>query len=596
MRGFPASVFGNTYLKEGLLLAVAVTLLVVTQSLLMPRVTNVHYRYADQAYTADSLPLAVNLQPRHRTMEAWATLELFPFQRTEFRVAGDDCLAILDVNGTRVVDKPSCTFSPQPQNFELGGYLHAGKNDIHIVVNDTRGVKIGFSFEPTGSDPFIMMLRILIMLLPLFWLATIVHRTIGRTMPELSVIIYAGLLLRIMYVTVTPPEVRNYDMGGHIEYIEYMLKHWTVPFASSGWEFHQGPLYYALNASILGAAKIFGQSKSLGLQWMQYFSLLLSSLSVIAGAWCGLVLFDRVHQRKALLLFTALIAVFPSTLMFASRINNDVLFLVLAFCFAASLFTWWRNGEFRWLVLTSIIIGAGFLTKANSYLFAPILLICIVFRPGVSSGQKVLELATVGTIIVVLAGWLLILRYQQNDFQRLFLHGDGMNPMLKAPTSWKEFVTFIPESIIRTPFVFSTPVAERSFFWAYFFRTALFSESTFQGTLVIFMARLMACLGMGSVLIAIQGIVRSVRRQDKMVIPLLVMLIIVLEGAFAYRFLHPSLPNQDFRFSVLLVPVIAYFAVRGAETEGHAGRLMQAWLRAFVVIAALFFLGVTLKH
>ncbi|MBP7113931.1 MAG: glycosyltransferase family 39 protein [Candidatus Peribacteraceae bacterium] len=595
MRGFSASVFGNTYVQEGLVLTMAMALIVITQSLLMPRVKNMSYRYADKSYTSDSLPLAVDLQGSHTSLEAWATLELFPFQGTEFAIAGDDCLAILDINGERVVDNPSCRLNAHPKVMELAPYLHAGTNDLHIVINDLRRVKIGFSFDPVSSSSLVSFLGIFIMLLPIFWLTTIVHRKIGRTMPDVGMMIYAAFLLRILYVMITPYHLRNYDVEGHIEYIHFVFQHWTVPIASRGWEFHQGPLYYFLNAPFLGIATVLGQSKTIALQWIQYGSLMISCLSVVAATWCGVALFDRMKKRRSLLLFIGLTCFIPSTMMFASRINNDVLFQLVTLCFAGSLVRWWKNGEPRWLIATAFIIGIGFLTKANAYLFAPILLISIVFRPRVDPKEKIRELVIVGGIIAAMAGWLLVLRYLHNDFQRLFLHGNGMNHFLMAETTWHSFTTFRPWSVVEAPFVYAPrDPAERGYFWMFFFRTALFSEFTYRGS-VIFISGLLSLLGMGYVLLVLAGIVKQIRRNDIFLIPFFVLLIVILEGAMSYRFLHPAFPNQDFRFSILIVPVLAYFAVRATEGGGRLARVMRAWLMAFIAASIAFVIALLIQ-
>jgi hypothetical protein len=130
----------------------------------------------------------------------------------------------------------------------------------------------------------------------------------------------------------------------------------------------------------------------------------------------------------------------------------------------------------------------------------------------------------------------------------------------------------------------------------FFFRSALFSESFFGGKAVIFCARILAMLGVGSLVVIVAGIIKQIRAKDTLLIPLLVILIIVLEGAIAYRVLHPSAPNQDFRFSILILPAITYFAVRASEGTSTFAMLYRVWLFAFTVAVISFFIAAVIQY
>jgi hypothetical protein len=51
-------------------------------------------------------------------------------------------------------------------------------------------------------------------------------------------------------------------VGGHIDYVQYMFTHWSVPPAQGGWEFYQPPLYYFLSALWMQAGQLLGRPLS----------------------------------------------------------------------------------------------------------------------------------------------------------------------------------------------------------------------------------------------------------------------------------------------------------------------------------------------
>lgn len=158
-------------------------------------------------------------------------------------------------------------------------------------------------------------------------------------------------------------------------------------------------------------------------------------------------------------------------------------------------------------------------------------------------------------------------------------------------------MTFLPWNIVESPHVYMQGASsERQFFWMYFFRTALFGEFMYIGTSVVFLSRMTALLGMGCLISMGIGLYQQIRTSDIFSIPLIVCLIIVLESAIAYVILHQSTPNQDFRFSILILPILGYFAVRGAAGHGVMAKILRAWLWSFVIVSITFFSAVVFRN
>lgn len=597
MREIVASFFQNRLVREGCLVLFVVGLLVIIESLISPKIVDIRYRYLGKEYQAHVLPISIPAKPGGSQMDVWGSVTIYPFQSTQFSIQGDDCLMNLNVNGTPVIVTPKCFLGRPKINIDLKPYLREGKNDLHFIIKDSYGVKVGVSIVPSSVQPVIFILRLLQLFIPFFWLFILSSKTLFPQFNYLQKILTAGFLLRFLYVAVTAYNIRNYDVDGHIEYIEFVTRFWTVPPAAQGWSYHQGPLYYFLTAPLLSLSTLIGLSKEIGYQWIQHVSLMLSCMTLMVLAWCGSILFDDQKDRRPLILFTGLAAFFPGLIMLASRINNDALFQLFAYLFLGCLLVWWKNGDRKWLIITSIVIGLGFLTKANAYLFAPILLICIIFRPGNDTSSKIRQIGMFAGIVTLIAGWLLIIRYLQHDFSRLFLRGDGLNPLLRIPLGLSNFTTFLPWNIVESPYAYmQTNLGERRYFWMFFFRTALFGEFVFSGDAIRFFSRVTALLGMGALITIAIGLFRQIRSYDRFIIPLLVPLIIVLESAIGYVILHPSTPNQDFRFSILLLPIFGYFAVQGATQSHVIGGFLRAWLWSFMLASIAFILGIFFQY
>lgn len=597
MREIVASFFQNRLVREGCLVLFTVGLLVIMEALISPKIVDIRYRYLGKEHNTHVLPISIPVKSGGAQMEVWASVNIYPFQSTEFTVKGDDCLTNLDINRMPVIIAPKC-FPGRPKiNVDFKSHVHEGRNDLHFIIKDLYGGRIGLSITPSSVQPVIFILRLLQLFIPFFWFFILASKALFPRLNQVQKILTAGFLLRFLYVAVTAYNIRNYDVDGHIEYIEFVSRFWTVPPAAQGWSYHQGPLYYFLTAPLLSLSTLIGHSKEIGYQWIQHVSLMLSCMTLMVLAWCGSILFDDQKEKRSLILFAGLAAFFPGLIMLSSRINNDALFQLFAYLFLGCLLVWWKNGDRKWLIITSIVIGLGFLTKANAYLFAPILFIAIIFRPDSDTSSKVRQIAMMTGIVAFIAGWLLMIRYMQHDFSRLFLHGDGLNQNLSIELSWSNFTTFFPWNIVESPYAYmQSALSERRYFWMFFFRTSLFGEFIFLGSAIQFINRMMVILGMGTLITIVIGMYRQIRTYNTFIIPLLVSLIIILESAMGYAILHPSAPNQDFRFSILLLPILGYFAVRGVAGQSLTASMLRAWLWSFMLVSIAFIAGLFFQY
>lgn len=127
------------------------------------------------------------------------------------------------------------------------------------------------------------------------------------------------MLLSTAYLLATTNS-RQHDLTGHVEYVQFLIEHGSLPNASNTWPGFHPPVYYLLGGIwTLMQSKIFGftdASRCLQfLSWYIFLFFLLKSLSL----WISLK--NRFSLWKYGLLFLTL----PGILFFAARVNNDVL-------------------------------------------------------------------------------------------------------------------------------------------------------------------------------------------------------------------------------------------------------------------------------
>jgi hypothetical protein len=131
-------------------------------------------------------------------------------------------------------------------------------------------------------------------------------------------------LLGIQCVLGTAPSVRQHDVEGHREYVEFVVQNGKIPPVLKGWETWQPPLYYFIAA---GWRRLFAGAPQDDLfRSVQFLSALLY-IATVTGALAGFrwLRFSDVEAVAGVGLLTCI----PGYVFFAARINNDVLLPLL---------------------------------------------------------------------------------------------------------------------------------------------------------------------------------------------------------------------------------------------------------------------------
>lgn len=521
------------------------------------------------------------------TMVAIFTIELKALHPGVFAVQVDDCIEKLAVNGVSVLPEMMDRFcSPHDlTRINLRPYLRTGKNTVSVSISDI-GVTQGFTIHASNTDPLLLVIWIAIFLC-IVWYALRLRLLLpvaSRFPDGLFVVMLFGLAVRLLYVGATPYNVRAHDMEGHMDYITFMQKNWTVPTAMNGWEFHQPPLYYAVAAMWTSLLSPLELSKELVYQSLAGWSLVLSILTFAVTLYCVKILFGTVDRKNAVRA-GMLLAVFNGFVFFASRITNETLSAFLTASTIALLLRWWKIGDRPGLIALALVFSLAFLTKISVLALAPALAIALICRPGRTAKTRVIEILLSSLVVVLSVSWYPIHRLylEPEQGKTMTLGNDGMDATLSVPRQWQHLLVLNPAAVITYPF--NDPwddTFRRGYLLEYFFRSSFFGEYKFNR--LITLSRTLLLLGLILLPVTLLGFMGDLRRRLMTLLPFHIATLGLLAGAFVYPYLFAFAPNQDFRFSVILILPAAYYLLRGIE-------MLPSWLTLlFRVIFAVFVL------
>lgn len=528
------------------------------------------------------------------TMVAVFTIELKTLHPGVFAVQVDDCIERLAVNGVSVMpEKMDRLCSPHDlTRLNLRPYLRPGKNTLSMSISDV-GVTQGLTIHASNTDPLLLIIWIGVFLC-IVWYAFRLRLLLPDTSrwPDamLAVLLF-GLAVRLLYVGATPYNVRAHDMEGHMDYISFMQKNWALPVAMNGWEFHQPPLYYAIAAGWTSFLAPFQLPKELVYETLAGWSLVLAILTFAVTLYCLAFLFG-VHDRKNAIKAGMLLAVFNGFVFFSSRITNETLSAFLTASTIALLLVWWKRGDRLALIALALVFSLAFLAKISVLALAPALAVALIFRPGRTIKTRIREIILSSLIVVIAAGWYPVHRLflEPEQGKTLTLGNDGMDATLAVPREFKHLVVLNPEAVITHPF--NDPwddTFRRGYLLEYFFRSAFFGEYKFERLMVL--SRTLLILGLLLLPVTLFGLMVDLRRRFMELLPFHIATFGLLAGAFVYPYLFPFAPNQDFRFSVILILPAAYYTLRGIDALPVWLKITWRGIFAAFVLSAFCFIG-----
>ncbi|HLD32219.1 MAG TPA: glycosyltransferase family 39 protein, partial [Candidatus Peribacteraceae bacterium] len=575
----------RSFVMNTALLLVALFVMGIVYRAMLPEYSHGLYRIAgEKEWQAFDNMFEAEMPVGNFEVSFVADFKFLPF--TRFQIIPDNCINGMTINGQRLPAEwfPFCDYW-YGRTFDLSPYLNHGENSLLLEVWNDGGLAKVHLFV-AQSDPILFVLHLLVFLVLCLYVLSVARRFCkSRSEAVLWGVFLAGLYLRLRYFWMTLAGMRAEDPWSNLEYAYYLLDHaFSLPLSTSGWAFYHPPLYYYLIAIIVKAEQILSNIPYLIVRDVQVFSLLLSlGTFAIVFSVCSL-LFPKREQFSERLLFLLAITLQPGLILFAARINNDVLYQFFAFAALALLLLWWSNAKDKYWFLCIAAIVLGLLTKSNTLLLLPVAFVCLLVKKGMGWRKKFC-LGGIGLLIVLLTtGWFYTLRFAIEDNTFIVQNLHEMTGELIVDTSLESLTEFNPIRVVRDPYNYLwDPFRGRDYFWEYWMRSAFFGRYVFGDSVTLWASGML--LFCSFLLIPLfMGFYRSLRYRWYETLPLWFGTILIMFAHALYRQRAPFSPSQDFRYSILILVPFAYFLAIGVQS------VHSKWWRYFwYSIAALYF-------
>ncbi|MGH7435438.1 MAG: hypothetical protein ACRENE_07170 [Polyangiaceae bacterium] len=422
------------------------------------------------------------------------TLPHRPGGPTRWNIRPDDILTALTVNGRDVplgLAKPQSGLKDWQCGFDidLAPWLHLGDNRLELTVTNTGGPG-GITMRPLlGWRPLLLAAG----LLP--WLWTLA-RMFRLRLPE-TVILGFVVVILCWYWGSTQWYERTYDVkrygeGGHLDYVIYLAERARLPPPYEGWQYYQPPGYYAVGALAWRWAKWVGIS---GPEILQGYSLSLWIVFVTASVAALELTLHR--PRWVLWLSTAALGLWPSGVISALRIGNDLAMYAVAGVATYYMCLWWKGRRRRHLVAMSLWIGAVFLCKTSgaALLASGLALVGLWLLRHGRWRRRLPWLEALAAAAVMGAGVLLGLArnigyWRQGKLPGLLVSNiAGLEASLRVPNDVRNFIPLDVPVFLTEPWMSTRSDATgRANFWNFFLRSSLSGEFSFPGKLHVTMS------------------------------------------------------------------------------------------------------------
>jgi Flp pilus assembly protein TadD len=345
--------------------------------------------------------------------------------------------------------------------FQVGGHLRAGTNEISITVYNDHGppalwlaldaatVKLNtgpdweaslegaawrhvrFAREPLtiekgnvffGGETALTSLRrqlpVLLFFAALsaiiFYGGRLLIEKLGQAGRAISPAELAVLVLGIFWIALflnnrsTLPKSLGFDVTGHLAYVDFIKTHHALPFATDGWEMCQPPLYYLISAGVLWVLQL-GTFTEPGIEMLRFLGLFAGIIQLRLTYQCLRLLFPKDSGKQ---LFGVILAgCLPAQLYISQYVTNESMVAVwvtgaIYFCLRIMIE---ERDSWRLALGAGLCLGAALLTKATALVALPFVggalfgWLCLKRLRQPQAWVKTLGVTILATFIV--SGW-----------------------------------------------------------------------------------------------------------------------------------------------------------------------------------------------
>jgi len=503
-----------------------------------------------------------------------------------FHIIPDDCLSEMYINDVKVNLAGIQGLCDWNNGFEVDArsYLLDGDNTMLLHLRDKSG-KRGIEVKPMTAKWLDATLKTALgvwMFLGSYFLMQKLR--FSRT---LSVLFAVAMMVRILYFMETPWSIRSYDVDGHIDYITYIATYLRLPEPDACWTCYHPPLYYITAALFYKVGVLF--SKAAALAAVQMLSVLLSGVFAI---FVLLVFRLLTFSQSALIAASATVLFYPSLIMHAGRIGNDVLlYAVYAGAFYYYL-RWLKYGSGLWLSV--LLTAMALFTKGNGVLIMAVLGLAYLlrvawYREWRLTWRTIVLVAALYGVIVASAAALHVTRSDSG----LIGNAQSLHGELFVDNALSSYLYFDWKIMVKDAYADPWKNGHgREYFWNYFWQTSLFGE--FQhGRQLHDVASVISATLMIMLTGAVFGFLLLSKETLMQAVPFIMNALIVVVAAMALRYSIPAACSNDFRYSIPLLLSLGYFLGRYIDTVRQRELIVLEWgmygaVTLFSILSTIF--------
>lgn len=473
-----------------------------------------------------TLPVSETSPGHHIRYELEGDLRVGWLSPRRFVFIADDRLMALSVNDHPVdlsqYDPNSLGDYRKGTSIDLEDYLNTGENSVVVEYVDTGG-RMGLAIKADSTDHRFILLTLV---WSAFAIALFVYvlRKLGFG-PVFILIIASGLLVRLLYLSVTDYDTRAHDTFDHLSYINYFVENKSLPpiEMSAIRVFFHPPLYYASTALIPSAVDfLVGGQKNLVNLSIQIISLIYSIIFVVFSVKTILLFFAKISflpsseaamsrsgfsdtlrkpAARYATLASLLLVFWPSAVLHSTRVGNDPLVYMFSAIALYFLVKFYFTPRPRYAVLFSFAVALGVLTKVSAGIFIPVafvVLLIMLIRRQLILDLKLAKMISVCVLIIGFATAFALypgvaLKLQGGKDNIYIEDIDNLHSGLRVNNEASSYFWF-DVKIFMTQ-AYTSPWNDhqgRQFFWNYLSKTSLFGEWTFEGPIAAILASLIS--------------------------------------------------------------------------------------------------------
>jgi hypothetical protein len=410
-----------------------------------------------------------------------------------------------------------------------------------------------------------------------------------------------GVIIRVAYFERFGVMVFQHDWQGHIEFIQYVAQHGSLPaIPMKGWEFPQQPLYYIITGGIYGGLTHLGLNHQEALLGIGSFSLVISIVSLF---YSYLLLKLLTQKEWVILVAMIFLSLTPSVVYLSARINNDSLVMGLSVVALYYIVKSYQHHFRDYFYVALVMVSLLFLTKISTagveLLFFGLLLVTYYHAPKEEEKHLKKMLYTYALVGVFVLGITLLRVYMPIEDGGVFY----MVNSAKFPKQTLESLDFsyfasfhiVDLVTVGQSHVFGVDSIRHSFL-TYQYGTMFFGESDYT----FFVDRaswihpvMQSILFLGLIyLLGFLVYLIQLRREPLLYKILFTILSINFILILKFMWMYPSICNTDFRYFVGSFTLLAFVFARGLEYLSFTvvlKKIISGLLGLLVVSELLFF-------